>query len=223
MCRITGYSFTMPLAPSTSRARRAISSAWPTLLRFASDTCSGRTWPASFSWPSRHARSWALVISFTMWTSFACTSWKLAERLVELRSRLRVVERRQVAGARRADGAPHDAVARLVQARERTRQPLRAGKLARRRHTHVLEHQLRRDGRAQRELPLDVVAREARRAALHQEAADHALVVLRPHDGDVGDGAVRDPALRAAQDPVRRRRAGHASPCRPGPIRGPAR
>ena len=37
MCRMTGYSFTIPLAASMSRAIRAISSAWLTLLRLAND------------------------------------------------------------------------------------------------------------------------------------------------------------------------------------------
>ena len=40
---------------------------------------------------------------------------------------------------------------------------------------------------------------EARHALLDEKAAD-ALVGLRPHDGDVGDAAVGDPALDAGDD-----------------------
>jgi hypothetical protein len=40
---------------------------------------------------------------------------------------------------------------------------------------------------------------EARRVPLDQEAADLALLVARPHDHDVGDRGVADPALLAAE------------------------
>ena len=66
---------------------------------------------------------------------------------------------------------------------------------------HVVEDQLRGDRRAQRQLLVDVLRREALRPLGDDEAAD-ALVGRCPHDRDVGDRAVRDPHLRAVQDPV---------------------
>src|SRR5881396_985068 len=197
MCRITGYSLTMPFAPRMSRARRAMSSATLTLLRFASETCSGRIVPASFSFPRRQARSWPLVISESIWTSFCC-ELVAGDRAVELLPLLGIAERGQVAGARGAERAPHDAVARLVETRERAAEALGARQQRRRRHAHVLQHQLRGDRGAERELPLDVVRREAGRAALDQEAAD-GLAVLRPYHRHVGDRAIGDPALHARE------------------------
>ena len=47
---------------------------------------------------------------------------------------------------------------------------------------------------------MNVQRREPGRPFLHQEAVDLAVVLLRPHDGDVGDRPVRDPELRAIQD-----------------------
>src|SRR5206468_80273 len=79
-------------------------------------------------------------------------------------------------------------------------EPLGAREEAPRRHADVLQHELGGDRGAQRELPLDVVRREAGRAPLDQEAADR-VAVLRPDDGQVGDRAVRDPSLRTGQDP----------------------
>ena len=49
---------------------------------------------------------------------------------------------------------------------------------------------------------MDVEGAEARGAALDQVAADLARLVLGPHDGDVGDRAVRDPELGAVEDVV---------------------
>src|SRR5690348_14623894 len=65
----------------------------------------------------------------------------------------------------------------------------------------VLDDELRCDARAKRQLPVDVLRREAGRVRGDDESAD-AVVGAGPHDGDVGDAAVRDPHLRAVQDPV---------------------
>jgi hypothetical protein len=43
---------------------------------------------------------------------------------------------------------------------------------------------------------------ESRGAALDEEAADVPLLVARPHDDDVGDRGVADPALLAVEYPV---------------------
>ena len=48
---------------------------------------------------------------------------------------------------------------------------------------------------------MDVAGGEARRVGGDHEAPD-AVVGLRPHDGHVGDPAVRDPHLRPVEDPV---------------------
>ena len=121
--------------------------------------------------------------------------------LAEQLARLRVGEQLLEAGLRRADHAPGDAVARLREAAQRAAQPLHLGQHVLLRHAHVVEEERGGDGRAQRELALDLGRREAARALLDEEAAD-AVVGLRPHDGDVGDRAVRDPHLRAVDDPV---------------------
>src|SRR5262245_55676537 len=120
------------------------------------------------------------------------------DRLVELDADLagatRLVERR----LRGADRAPRDAVARLREAGQRaldafdTRQQLRLV------HTHVLQHELARVRRAQRELVLDALAGETLRALVDEEAADRALA-LGPDHRDVGDAAVRDPVFAAVQ------------------------
>ena len=59
------------------------------------------------------------------------------------------------------------------------------------------------DRRAERELAVDLRRAEARhRSLLDEEAADLAVLGARPDDRDVRDRAVRDPHLRAGQDPV---------------------
>ena len=63
-----------------------------------------------------------------------------------------------------------------------------------------LRDQGRAAGRgAQRELAFDPGRRQARHAALQDEAADRVVVVLGPDDHDVGDGRIGDPHLRAVQ------------------------
>ena len=114
---------------------------------------------------------------------------------------LRVLERRFEAGAGRADRAPDDPVAGLVEAGERAFQRAHLGQDGVGGQAHVVEQQLGGDRGAQAELLVDVLGGEALGALGDEEAAD-ALVGLRPDDGDVGDRAVGDPHLLAVQDPV---------------------
>ena len=57
---------------------------------------------------------------------------------------------------------------------------------------------------------------EPGRALLDEEAVDLAVLGARPHDRDVGDRAVRDPHLRAVEDPVVAVAARRASASPPG-------
>ena len=66
------------------------------------------------------------------------------------------------------------------------------------RHDGVLQHDLAGDRGAQRQLALDLRRRETLRAALDDEAADHA-VELRPHHRHVGDRRIGDPHLGAVE------------------------
>ena len=119
----------------------------------------------------------------------------------ELHSLAGVLERRVVALHRRAEPAPADAVARLVQGLERAADAAGASQDVVGRNPAVLEGELAGHRRPQRELAVLLGAHEALGALLDQEAPD-SLVGARPHDRDIGDAAVRDPLLGAVQHPV---------------------
>ena len=127
-------------------------------------------------------------------------SWFGGERAAEGAARQRVVARRLPAELGRAERAPGDAVARIVEAGEGSpeagdvRQQIGVG------HEHVSHGDLARDRGAQRELALDLRRGEPLHAALEDEPADHPLVVLRPHHHDVGDRRIADPHLAAVED-----------------------
>src|SRR5581483_6054271 len=95
---------------------------------------------------------------------------------------------------------PCDSVAGLRQATERILEAVRLREHVLRRDAAIFEEELRSDRRAQRELAHVVGGGEARRAFLDDEAADRAFA-LRPDDRDIGDRSVRDPRLRAIEDP----------------------
>lgn len=76
MCRITGYSKEIPLAPRIVRALRAISSALLTLLILPRLTCSGRRVPASLRRPRCSASRVPVVSSIDICASLAWVSWK---------------------------------------------------------------------------------------------------------------------------------------------------
>src|SRR5882757_4727845 len=129
----------MPLPPCMSRARRAISSALPQLLRFISEIAGGAALPASISRPSRSAPARPSAIP---------------------------------AELGRPHGAPDDAVARIVEAAERARQPLGIGQQIFLRHLDTRQRHLARERGAQAELAFDRGGGEALGATLHDEAAD---------------------------------------------------
>ena len=107
--------------------------------------------------------------------------------------------------------APGDAVARLGQAGERAAHAAHGGEKVLRGHEAVLEEELRGDRGAQAELPLHLARAEAVAAALDQKAAHHVAAFLRdlgPHQRDVGDVAVGDPALGAVETVAARHRPG---------------
>ena len=119
----------------------------------------------------------------------------------ELDALLGVLEGGLVAVHGRAEAAPGDAVARLVEAHQGVLDADRLGQQVGGRDAAVLEAELGGDRGAQRELAVLIAGGEARRALLDEEAAD-AVVGLRPDHGDVGDRAVGDPLLGAVEDPA---------------------
>ena len=122
------------------------------------------------------------------------------ERLAEHHPVQRVVARGVPAEFRRAQRAPGDAVARPVEAGEGTGERLHARQPVLLRHEDVLHHDHAGDGGAQRELALDLGETQALHAAFQHEAAQHALVVLGPDHGDIGDRRIGDPGLGAVED-----------------------
>src|SRR5207247_5950162 len=115
----------------------------------------------------------------------------------------RILERAVVAGARGAERAPRDPVARLREAGERTAHRARLRQPVLDRDAAAFEEELGGDRGAEAELPLHLARREPRAAALEDEPVHPfraALAQLRPDYRDVGDAAVRDPALGAVKD-----------------------
>ena len=124
---------------------------------------------------------------------------------VEHDPRLGVTHRFVVACHRGSDRPPGDAVARGRETHEGRLEP---GRLRQQRllgDAHVLKHELARVARAQGELPLLVLRREALGVGGDDEPADRARIVqpcrLGPHDRDVRGRAVRDPHLGPVQYP----------------------
>lgn len=98
-----------------------------------------------------------------------------------------------------AQGAPGDPVARRVQAGERTAQAAHFGEGVLFRNEHVVHHDLAGDRGTQADLAMDRRGAQAFPALLEDEAADLPFVILGPDHEDVGDRAVGDPHLAAAQ------------------------
>ena len=114
---------------------------------------------------------------------------------------LRVLQRRVVAGHRRAERAPADAVARLVQAAERALQACHARAANFRRGiSQSVERQPGGHGSAQRPLAVHVVGFETWRVFFHQEAANLFVFAFGPDHRDVRDRAAGDPHLLAVQN-----------------------
>src|SRR5262249_4618716 len=105
----------------------------------------------------------------------------------ELLAVQRIVARRQPAELGGAQGTPGYAVARVVEAAERTLEPADIGQQVALRHEDVFHYDLAGHRRAQRELALDRGRGEAGHAALQDETADDPGVVLGPDDEDVGN------------------------------------
>ena len=182
-----------------SRAMRAISSALPVELRLSSDTISGRrlallAQPAHVQARQQADRDFGLHVGELFLDQLIGR-----ERPAELLAVERVLARRVPAEFRGAERAPADAEARVVEAAERPFQPRHVGQQVFFGHEHLVHHDLAGGRCAHRELAFDLARGEAFHAALEDEPANHAGVVLRPHHHDVGDRRVRDPQLGAAQ------------------------
>ena len=124
--------------------------------------------------------------------------------IVELFALLCVVERRVVASHGRADRAPADAVARLIQTTKAALSGLR--RPGNRFSAGILQSVIERLGRhrcAQRILAVNVLRLESRRAFFNEKAADFIVFALRPDQRDIGDRAVGDPHFFAVEHVTR--------------------
>ena len=137
-----------------------------------------------------------------MSASFFWVSWKPAIGLSNCSRSMEYGDRGLQAVAGRAEGAADDAEARLVQAGQRAAQA-RARRAAWRsagRRTPSRISSAVTDARSDSFLWISRRG-EPGGVGRDHEAAD-AVVGPRPHDGDVGDGAVGDPHLGAVEHPV---------------------
>ena len=130
------------------------------------------------------------------------------DRAVELDAGARVLDRREQGVAGGAGDAEDDAEARLGQARQRRLEALRLRQHRILGEADVVEDDLTGDRGAQGDLAVDLRGLHSLGVRGDDEAADDraALLIgvlgLGPHDHDIGDRRVRDPHLRAVEDPV---------------------
>ena len=117
-----------------------------------------------------------------------------AERAAELLPVQDVVPRLLHAELRRAEAAPRDAVARVVEAGEGSAEALHVGEHVLLGHDHVVHEDHPGHGGAQGELALNLGSRESLHPLLENEAAEAALG-LRPDDEHVSNGGIGDPVL----------------------------
>ena len=117
----------------------------------------------------------------------------------ELRPLLRVIDGDLEAGPRRAEHAPGDAEASVVEARQRRLEAGGAGKAILLGNARALEDQAPGDRGAHRELVGNILAGEL--PAFDDEAADP-VCGAGPDDGEVRNLRVGDPQLAAGQHPV---------------------
>src|ERR1700688_714387 len=169
---MTWNSSEMPLPPCMSRARRAISSALPQLLRFIREIAGGAARPASMSRPSRSAPASPSAISVCMSASFFWISWLAASgRPNCLRSSVYCR-----AACQQNSAAP--ITPQEIPYRARLRQPkgpdraLHVRQQIGLRHEAIFQHDFAGDARAQRELAFDLGRGKPLHAAFDDEAAD---------------------------------------------------
>ena len=112
------------------------------------------------------------------------------ERAAELLAVEHVLPRDGEAGLGGAERAPGDAVARRVEAGERTLQACHLGQQVFVRREGAVEHDLAGDGRAQTHLAVNRGRAQALRAFLKQETADDPVLGLRPDEKNIRDGRV---------------------------------
>jgi len=155
MCRMIGCSSTMPAAPRISRASRGPVERHLHVVHLRHRHLpGGRAWPASLSRPSCRHRSWALVISVIIHTSFCWTSWNDAIGFAELDALLGVLGAPQsLARHRRAPPPPRRSrSAPWLRQPSGPRSPFHPwGTCSSSGDPAVLEGQLGRDGGAHRE------------------------------------------------------------------------
>src|SRR5208283_3083523 len=118
----------------------------------------------------------------------------------ELLARFRVLQRGVVAGHSRAERAPADAIARLIEATERSAQSGDAGKKIFFRNGAIAEGEAGSDGGAQGPFAVDVPGFEAGRPFFNQEAADFFVFGFGPDDSDIGERTAGDPHFFAVED-----------------------
>src|SRR5439155_5817098 len=118
------------------------------------------------------------------------------KRSAELLPIEHVLSRSVPAEFRGAERAPGDAVARGIEAAERSFKTLYVRQLVVRRNEYVVKNDFAGDRSAQAELAFDLRRRQPLHFLLENEAADRSGIVLRPHDEHVGDRRIRNPGFR---------------------------
>ena len=121
------------------------------------------------------------------------------ERPAELLAVERILPRPMPAVLCRTHGAPGNAITRLVEAAERSRQSARIREDVVFGDLDIVEHNLARHRSAQGNLALDLGRREALAGALDQETVNAFILELGPHHCDVGDRRIGDPHFRAIE------------------------
>ena len=203
MCRMTGYSSEIPLAPRIGARGAADLEGLAHVVELAEADLLGAQLPRVLEAArggGRAACPWCS--SSAMSASLAWVSWKPPIGLPNCSRVAGVVQRRLVRRPRRAHRAPDDPVAGLVQAASGPLQPADLRQHGVGGQPYVVQDELAGDRGAQRHLVLDLGRGEARGCRWGRRSRGCPSVGLRPHDGDVGDRAVGDPHLAAVEDPV---------------------
>ena len=120
--------------------------------------------------------------------------------VVELLAFFGVTQRGVVAGHGRADAAPANAVAGLIQAGQRAAQTFHAGENIFRGNFAIGHGKAGGDRSAQRIFSMHVPSFKAGRTFFHQEAANFSIFAFRPNERDGGQRAAGDPHFFAVQD-----------------------
>ena len=140
------------------------------------------------------------VTSASIFARRSWVIWCAGERRAELLAPEGVADGGLVGGDRVAERAPRDAGAGGGEDADGVVEGRRVRELVLGGDADVAEHDVGLPGRALGDLPGDEGGLDAGRVLLDDVGADVALPVARPHDHEVGEHGVADPALLAVED-----------------------